>query len=268
MKRNIIILALFAIASFNVKADLYDDAIAFMTSIDKVNVTTISRPMLSSMNLPFSSYNLETIKQKMNSMTVIDTEGNLSKVRNCLKDASKQSGYSTALHQKDEDGEYTKIIVRSASNDTFNRIIFIIDDIDDITFVSIDGNFSESDIGSIMKKRATKGVINYKSYSISLDQDQISPMDTTGLTPEQKQALIKQKKQLYEQYMRGAEQYKQGLEQYKRGMEQFENAMKQYEDTQKEYSDKAKIIRHELNNIGVSIDTIGINNDTIIIMHP
>lgn len=261
MKRNIIILALFAIASFNVKADLYDDAIAFMTSIDKVNVTTISRPMLSSMNLPFSSYNLETIKQKMNSMTVIDTEGNLSKVRNCLKDASKQSGYSTALHQKDEDGEYTKIIVRSASNDTFNRIIFIIDDIDDITFVSIDGNFSESDIGSIMKKRATKGVINYKSYSISLDQDQISPMDTTGLTPEQKQALIEQKKQLYEQYKRGMEQYKQGMEQYKRGMEQYEEAMKKY-------SGKAKIIRRELNDIGVSIDTIDINNDTIIIMHP
>lgn len=261
MKRNIIILALFAIASFNVKADLYDDAIAFMTSIDKVNVTTISRPMLSSMNLPFSSYNLETIKQKMNSMTVIDTEGNLSKVRNCLKDASKQSGYSTALHQKDEDGEYTKIIVRSASNDTFNRIIFIIDDIDDITFVSIDGNFSESDIGSIMKKRATKGVINYKSYSISLDQDQISPMDTTGLSPEQKQALIEQKKQLYEQYKRGMEQYKQGMEQYKRGMEQYEEAMKKY-------SGKAKIIRRELNDIGVSIDTIDINNDTIIIMHP
>lgn len=261
MKRNIIILALFAIASFNVKADLYDDAIAFMTSIDKVNVTTISRPMLSSMNLPFSSYNLETIKQKMSSMTVIDTEGNLSKVRNCLKDASKQSGYSTALHQKDEDGEYTKIIVRSASNDTFNRIIFIIDDIDDITFVSIDGNFSESDIGSIMKKRATKGVINYKSYSISLDQDQISPMDTTGLTPEQKQALIEQKKQLYEQYKRGMEQYKQGMEQYKRGMEQYEEAMKKY-------SGKAKIIRRELNDIGVSIDTIDINNDTIIIMHP
>lgn len=227
MKRNIFIafvafVTLFT--SFPTFADSFDEAIDNISDMNKVDVTTMSKSMINSVNMPFSNYNLDSVKHNMTSMTVITSESDLPKIRQILKDATKQAGYATLLHQKDEDGESAKILARNAEADTYSRLVFIMDDCDEITFVSIDGKFTNEDISSLSKRpnnnpqHTTSGVFTYPP-------DLANPTDTVGMTTEMK---IQYLKKLQKQYTEGLEQYKKNTEQYKKGLEQYQKGMEQY----------------------------------------
>lgn len=242
MKRNIII-SLITVLTFFVSntavADSFDNAINSISEMNKVEVTTLSKSMFNSVRMPFSNYNMDAIKHNMTSMTIINSENNLSRIRQIIKTAIQNENYTTMLHQKDEDGEYTKILARSSGAGTYSRMVFIIDEGDEITFVSIDGKFTEQDFTMLSKKRSSQ-----PSKTVTIAH--ISDIDTVGMSPEMK-------KQYFEHLKEGAEQYQKGMKQYRRGMEQYKKGMEQYEKNLKTSSQKMEELRKQLKAVGIDL---------------
>lgn len=204
--------------SATVLADSFDEAISSISSIKNTEVTTLAKPMLNSMRMPFSvAYNMEAIKRNMTTMTIVNSEKSLSKIRQTIKDASRKACYTVMLHQKDEDGESTTILARTTKNGSYSRLAFIMDEEDEITFAIIDGSFTEADLKSMFSKRRSGN-----SLSISIPQTTIDiKADTVGMSPEMKQQYLNQLQQGLENYQKGIEQYKKGMEQYQKAMEQY-----------------------------------------------
>lgn len=226
-------------------ADSFDEAISSISSIKNTEVTTLAKPMLNSMRMPFSvAYNMEAIKRNMTTMTIVNSEKNLSKIRQTIKDASRKACYTVMLHQKDEDGESTTILARTAKNGSYSRLAFIMDEEDEITFAIIDGSFTEADLKSMFSKRRSGN-----SLSISVPQTTIDiKADTVGMSPEMKQQYLNQLQQGLENYQKGIEQYKKGMEQYQKAMEQYRIRIKSA--TQSTNIDK---IRQQLKDAGFNL---------------
>lgn len=248
MKRIFIsaVIAIVALmTSATASADSFDEAISSISSIKNTEVTTLAKPMLNSMRMPFSvAYNMEAIKRNMTTMTIVNSEKNLSKIRQTIKDASRKACYTVMLHQKDEDGESTTILARTAKNGSYSRLVFIMDEEDEITFAIIDGSFTEADLKSMFSKRRSGN-----SLSISVPQTTIDiKADTVGMSPEMKQQYLNQLQQGLENYQKGIEQYKKGMEQYQKAMEQYRIRIKSA--TQSTNIDK---IRQQLKDAGFNL---------------
>ena len=215
---RIFLSAVIAIAAFMTSAtalaDSFDEAASSISSIKNTEVTTLAKPMLNSIRMPFSvAYNMEAIKRNMTTMTIINSEKSLSKIRQIIKEASKEASYSVMLHQKDEDGESTSILARATKQGSYSRIAFIFDEEDEITFAIIDGSFTETDLNSMFNKRRS----GKSSPKMFMD----IKTDTAGMSPEMKQQYLNQLQQGLENYQKRMEQYKKGMEQYQKAMEQY-----------------------------------------------